>query len=47
MPDPKTTRVRKRNMRTPLSVSQFDAYKKTVNKSFKQTVNASKKKTKK
>jgi hypothetical protein len=34
-------------MRTPLSVSQFDSYKKTVSKGFKQTVNASKKKTNK
>jgi hypothetical protein len=47
MPDPKTTRVTKRNMSTPLSPSQFDAYKKKVSKGFKQTVNASKKKTNK
>ena len=47
MPDPKTTRVSKRDMGTPLSTSQFDAYKKKVSNSFKQVVKASKKKTKK
>ena len=47
MPDPKKTRVSNRNMATPLSPSQFDAYKKTVSKGFKQVVKASKNKTKK
>jgi hypothetical protein len=47
MPDPKTTRVTKRNMSTPLSPSQFDAYKKTIGKGFKQVVKASKNKTNK
>ena len=37
MPDPKIKRVRKRDIRNPLSPSQFDSFKKSQSKTFKKT----------
>ena len=34
MPDPKMKRVRKRNMRDPLSASEFDSFKKEQKENF-------------